>query len=129
MKNKITIILTAVALAFGSTLLVGCGGSGSSTQEATTTEETTGHEAHAEHAHYACPMDCEHGKVYDEPGTCPECNMALKEITEEEAHGAEVEEHADDHEHDYACPMHPEEKGHEGDKCGKCGMDLEKVAE
>lgn len=27
----------------------------------------------------------------------------------------------------YACPMHPEVTGHKGDKCPKCGMDLEKV--
>ncbi len=27
----------------------------------------------------------------------------------------------------YACPMHPEEKGKEGDKCSKCKMALEKV--
>jgi len=25
----------------------------------------------------------------------------------------------------YACPMHPEETGKEGDKCSKCGMALE----
>ncbi|MBK8556949.1 MAG: hypothetical protein IPL65_14790 [Lewinellaceae bacterium] len=28
---------------------------------------------------------------------------------------------------EYACPMHPEITGHEGDKCSKCGMPLEKV--
>ncbi len=25
----------------------------------------------------------------------------------------------------YTCPMHPEERGKEGDKCSKCGMALE----
>ena len=25
----------------------------------------------------------------------------------------------------YACPMHPEERGKQGDKCSKCGMELE----
>ncbi len=29
------------------------------------------------------------------------------------------------HEHVYACPMHPEVTGKEGDKCPKCGMALE----
>lgn len=29
------------------------------------------------------------------------------------------------HEHIYACPMHPEVTGHEGDLCPKCGMKLE----
>lgn len=27
----------------------------------------------------------------------------------------------------YACPMHPEVTGNQGDKCSKCGMDLEEV--
>lgn len=27
----------------------------------------------------------------------------------------------------YTCPMHPEEKGKEGDSCSKCGMKLEQV--
>lgn len=27
----------------------------------------------------------------------------------------------------YACPMDPEIKGAKGDKCSKCGMDLEEV--
>jgi len=31
------------------------------------------------------------------------------------------------HAHDFACPMHPEIDGHEGDKCSKCGMPLEKI--
>lgn len=31
----------------------------------------------------------------------------------------------DDHEHTYACPMHPEVTGKEGDECPKCGMKLE----
>ena len=42
----------------------------------------------------------------------------------------------EDHEHNdkmdstataYACPMHPEVTGKEGDKCSKCGMKLEAV--
>ncbi len=38
------------------------------------------------------------------------------EQTAHDAHG---------HVHDYACPMHPEMQGHEGEKCNKCGMALE----
>jgi len=34
-----------------------------------------------------------------------------------------------EHTTEYACPMHPEVTGHNGDKCPKCGMSLEKVAE
>jgi hypothetical protein len=33
---------------------------------------------------------------------------------------------AGDHDH-FACPMHPDQVGHEGEKCPLCGMDLEKV--
>lgn len=28
----------------------------------------------------------------------------------------------------YSCPMHPEVIGSKGDKCPKCGMDLEQIA-
>jgi hypothetical protein len=34
-------------------------------------------------------------------------------------------QHKHDHEHTYACPMHPEVTGHEGETCPKCGMKLE----
>ncbi|MCU0433225.1 MAG: hypothetical protein MUC87_07225 [Bacteroidia bacterium] len=27
---------------------------------------------------YACPMDCENGKVYEKPGKCPVCEMDLE---------------------------------------------------
>ncbi len=27
---------------------------------------------------YKCPMDCEHGKTYNKPGSCPVCKMDLK---------------------------------------------------
>jgi hypothetical protein len=32
---------------------------------------------------YACPMDCEKGKTYSEPGQCPVCEMDLQELTVE----------------------------------------------
>lgn len=35
-------------------------------------------------ATYACPMDCEKGKTYDEPGDCPVCGMDLTEVKETE---------------------------------------------
>jgi ABC-type Zn2+ transport system substrate-binding protein/surface adhesin len=55
-----------------------------------------------------------------------------------EGHDSEKHEHdGEDHEHEgeessgealaYACPMHPEEKGKEGDTCSKCKMALEKI--
>jgi len=39
-----------------------------------------------------------------------------------------TEQHEDGEEHAYACPMHPEITGEEGDDCSKCGMKLEIVA-
>jgi len=30
---------------------------------------------------YICPMDCEHGKTYEEPGICPVCKMDLIRIS------------------------------------------------
>ncbi|MBL7800697.1 MAG: hypothetical protein JNL95_08215 [Chitinophagales bacterium] len=44
--------------------------------------------------------------------------------TEEHQHGE-----GDHHEHIYACPMHPDVTGKEGDKCSKCGMALEHMDE
>lgn len=32
-----------------------------------------------------------------------------------------------DMQYSYACPMHPDIKGEKGDKCSKCGMDLEEI--
>ena len=38
---------------------------------------------------------------------------------------ADVKTDTIQHVHVYACPMHPEITGKEGDKCQKCGMALE----
>jgi hypothetical protein len=38
---------------------------------------------------YACPMNCEPGKTYDHPGTCPVCNMALEVVQADAAPKAE----------------------------------------
>ncbi len=129
MKKQLIGLITALALIFGSASLIGCGGGHDHEhhEEPSTETKEVEHDEHGEHAHYACPMDCEDGKVYDEAGQCPKCGMDLTQVSEEEAHTDEAEAH--DHEHEFACPMHPEETGHEGDKCGKCGMALEKVAE
>ena len=32
---------------------------------------------------YQCPMDCEAGKTYKEPGACAICGMPVKLVTEE----------------------------------------------
>ncbi|MBS1681519.1 MAG: putative Co/Zn/Cd efflux system membrane fusion protein [Cytophagales bacterium] len=54
------------------------------------------------------------------------CNSKKTEQQEQKEEG---HEHAKGEEHEtvYACPMHPEVTGKEGDKCSKCGMKLEAV--
>lgn len=46
-----------------------------------------------------------------------------------EHHDSMDHDHGHDHDHDhvFACPMHPEITGHEGDKCSICGMPLEHI--
>jgi hypothetical protein len=77
MKKQSPIALIVLTFVFGSWLLVSCGGSNPSWKETKTANEKELHEGHAEQAHYVCPMDCENGKVYDQPGACPKCKMDL----------------------------------------------------
>ena len=51
------------------------------------------------------------------------CNSS--DATKQSSDKTEQTASADGHEHRYACPMHPEVTGKEGDKCPKCGMALE----
>ena len=45
--------------------------------------------AESKNVKYQCPMDCEKGKLYDQPGACPVCKMDLKavEVPDSEGHG------------------------------------------
>lgn len=74
MKKKIVVLIAAAF--FGGMALVSCGG-----------EESQNHDAeqhdHSSHAQYQCPMDCEHGKTYEEAGQCPVCKMDLEEVKDE----------------------------------------------
>jgi hypothetical protein len=50
---------------------------------------------------YACPMDCEKGKTYSEPGKCPVCEMELVASNDAAAESHVGHDH-DDHEgHDH----------------------------
>ncbi len=40
-------------------------------------------EAAAPGTQYICPMNCEKGKTYDQPGACPVCNMKLEPVKAE----------------------------------------------
>ena len=52
---------------------------GNENKENATKEVSTSVDSTAVHAaSYACPMDCEEGKVYDKPGKCPVCGMDLE---------------------------------------------------
>ncbi|RYY98015.1 MAG: hypothetical protein EOO11_09260 [Chitinophagaceae bacterium] len=56
--------------------------------------------------------------------------LALAACSDQKSTGAQKEAAtataaADDHQHTYRCPMHPEVTGKEGDSCPKCGMKLE----
>jgi heavy metal translocating P-type ATPase len=101
-------------------------------EESTLKEELSG---------YICPMHCEGDKVYDNPGTCPVCNMYLVKV-EDDKKGKEHHHHAE-HEHKPA-PAIPRDTGEEeryycsmlceGDKtypepgdCPVCGMHLIKL--
>ena len=48
---------------------------------------------------YYCPMRCEGDTTYDEPGTCPVCEMNLVAVD------AESDGHAD-HDHDHGAGAH-----------------------
>ena len=57
------------------------------------------------------------------------CNSKKAEQQEQKEDEEDEHEEGSDHgqEQVYACPMHPEVTGKEGDKCSKCGMKLELV--
>lgn len=74
MKKQFLNIVGAIAI--GSFLLVSC-------SEATKADAVDAIEAEHSHDHaaaYQCPMDCEEGKTYNEPGKCPICEMDIVEL-------------------------------------------------
>ena len=79
MKKKIMMMTASLMLIVGTSALTACGGA-SEAEEGAKTEEGSESREHADHEHYACPMDCEKGKVYDEEGSCPICGMDLEKV-------------------------------------------------
>ncbi|MBL7872146.1 MAG: hypothetical protein JNM78_11070 [Cyclobacteriaceae bacterium] len=57
------------------------------------------------------------------------CGTKKEQVTEEDHHhmGSDSTGHHDEMAMTYACPMHPDVTGKEGDSCSKCGMKLELV--
>lgn len=67
---------TIIAICLTTLFLSAACSNGNSNQGNSVKTETTDSTKMA----YQCPMDCEKGKVYTEPGKCPVCEMDLKEI-------------------------------------------------
>jgi hypothetical protein len=64
-------ILMATGIFFLSGMMfTACGSEGTNAE----TQETAKKEV------YQCPMDCENGKTYGEPGKCPVCEMDIKRV-------------------------------------------------
>lgn len=73
MKN---IFIVSYALALSVVAFSACKNDHS--KHATTSTETA-----APGTKYICPMNCEKGKTYDQPGSCPVCNMDLEPMKAE----------------------------------------------
>lgn len=67
--KKIFLMLAIVAFSFTA---VSCGDDKA--------KETKKEITHNHEDAYQCPMDCENGKTYEKPGTCPVCKMDLKKV-------------------------------------------------
>jgi Heavy metal binding domain len=74
------IIIAGIALAVATLWVVACQNNTSKNTPATATADTK----------YLCPMNCEKGKTYTQPGTCPVCNMDL-ELAKTDAAAATTE--------------------------------------
>jgi heavy metal translocating P-type ATPase len=86
---------------------------------------------------FICPMRCEGEKLYDKPGNCPVCHMALTVVEEKEKNNIQVLAHPESEsvhsgfpnvKGKYYCPMHCEDDktyDQPGD-CPVCGMHLKK---
>jgi Heavy metal binding domain len=53
------------------------------------------------------------------------CGAKKEQAAEDQKVEADTTKHQNDMAMAYSCPMHPEERGKEGDTCSKCGMKLE----
>ncbi|MCF6240902.1 MAG: hypothetical protein L3J74_06100 [Bacteroidales bacterium] len=102
MKRKLLTFGIAAAFLIGASLITACGNS----------ENTENHEQH-EH------MEGEEHMEGDEHNEMDHEKMNMNDDKDSDQTAEAT----------YACPMHPEVTGKEGDKCSKCGMALVKVEE
>lgn len=106
MKRKLLTFGTAALFLIGASFITSCGNS----QNAEDQEEHEHMDAE-EHEH----MDADEHEDMDHD----KMEMDENNETEKTEQTAAV----------YACPMHPEITGKEGEKCSECGMALKKVEE
>ena len=79
--KKVVIILAILAslTACNKTKTAEANSEATKTTEATTqSHENKDGEANDAELAYVCPMDCENGKTYNQPGKCPKCEMNLE---------------------------------------------------
>jgi len=113
MKKSILPIVLSISLSFVvSTLFISCEGA---------PEQNNSHE-HSNHEEEA------HEHSNDEEVLHEHSNHE-EEAHEHSNHEETAHEHENDSEMTYACPMHPEIKGKEGDHCSKCDMSLEVISD
>lgn len=106
MKRKLLTFGIAAAFLIGASFITACGGS----------EKTENHEQH-EHMEGEEHMDGNENMDGEEHSEMDHDKMNMND-DKDNGQTAEAT---------YACPMHPDVTGKEGDKCPKCGMALEKV--
>jgi len=75
MKN---LLIAGLALALSMTAFTACKNDPSKKNPSTTEVAVAG-------TKYICPMNCEKGKTYDQPGSCPVCHMDLEPMKAEVA--------------------------------------------
>lgn len=119
--KKIKFTFSILAFITSVMLLTNCKGN-SSAADKTGPEYTSA---------YVCPMHCK-GSGSNEPGKCNVCGMDYVVNPEHEMHQMDSEEMHNQGNTEmtsmiYACPMHPEITGQQGDTCSVCGMNLEMV--
>lgn len=71
MKN---ILISSLLLVFSAFVWNACDHDSAKTSTASNPTENSA-------TQYICPMNCEKGKTYEQPGSCPVCHMDLKPIT------------------------------------------------
>ncbi len=82
---KVKNVLFAAFVA--STFWVSCANNANKAKEKQTTQPAVAK------AEFACPMDCEKGKVYDVAGTCPVCKMDLADKKQGDAPDSTGQKH------------------------------------